>query len=216
MLAVHEAGMAGQQEGGKEEHESLVRRRLRMAEELAAQMRTMPEQPQPLLQHDDRPLPVPQSQAAAVSRPLDTISSAPPQPTPSATRTPSEHPAIASGSPLTIDADWPLLREFTGGASQFRQLSIGDLLDAAFRLYHRRFAFLIAIAALLLAPVGLVLLLFQQSSGVQTLMLFFQNIFLTPLISATAISTLLYVDLRIRREGYDLEMLARQAERPNI
>jgi hypothetical protein len=30
-----------------------------------------------------------------------------------------------------------------------------------------------------------------------------------------AISTLLYFDLRIRREGYDLEMLARQAEAPN-
>jgi hypothetical protein len=72
-------------------------------------------------------------------------------------------------------------------AAQFRQLSIGDLLDGAFRLYRRRFAFLVAIAALPLVPTGLVQLLFQQSNGGQAIALFIQSIFLMPLITATLI-----------------------------
>ena len=176
--------MAEQHEGDSEARESLVQRRLRLAEDLATQKRKAPEQRQ--RQHDDRP-PAAQPLAATVPQPLDPPSSASPEPTLPTAPTPPARPAIAPGSPPTIDADWPLLREFVSADSLFRQLSIGDLLDAAFRLYRRRFAFFVAIAALLLVPTGLLLLLFQQSSGIQTLALFIQNIFMTPLISATLI-----------------------------
>jgi hypothetical protein len=179
--AAHEAGMPEQHEGDTEARESHLQRRLRQAEELAAQMRAAPEQRQPRLAPDDRPPPAAQP-AATAWRPAETIAGLPPAP-----RTPARRPPAESAAPLTIDADWPLLREFMAGASQFRQLSIGDLLDGAFRLYRRRFVFLIAIAALPLAPAGLVQLLFQRSDGGQALALFIQSVLLMPLISATLI-----------------------------
>jgi hypothetical protein len=114
-------------------------------------------------------------------RPVDPVANPPP-----AARAPSP-PTVVEAAPLVIEADWPLLREFMTDAAQFRQLSIGDLLDGAFRLYRRRFAFLVAIAALPLVPTGLVQLLFQQSSGGQALTLIIQSIFLMPVINATLI-----------------------------
>src|SRR5262245_27182123 len=181
MPVAYEARMPEQNEGDTESRASHIRRRLRLAEDLAAQMRAAPEQRQPQPQRDDRPPPVAQPSAATAWRPIETIPSAPPA------HTPVPRPPVAPASRLVIEADWPLLREFITDASQLRQLSVGDLLDGAFRLYRRRFAFLVAIAALPLVPTGLVQLLFQQSSGGQTMALFIQNVFLMPLISATLI-----------------------------
>jgi hypothetical protein len=141
MLVVHEARMPEQNQGDTASRESHIRRRLRLAEDLAAQMRAAPEQRQPQPQRDDRPLP-----AATVPRPIETVPRSPPAPD---THTPPPSSPVAPASPLVIEADWPLLREFMNDASQLRQLSVGDLLDGAFRLYRRRFAFLVAIAALL-------------------------------------------------------------------
>jgi hypothetical protein len=171
--------MPEQNQEDSDSRNSHVRRRLRLAEELAAQMQAAPEQrPSPPAQ-PDRP-PIAQPQAAESQRTVEPVATLP---VPRA----ATQPPIEQAAPLLIEADWPLLREFMTDSGQFRQLSIGDLLDGAFRLYRRRFAFLVTIAALPLIPTGLVQLLFQRSNGGQALALIIQSVFLMPVINATLI-----------------------------
>jgi hypothetical protein len=166
--------MPEQPEKPESAREPSARQRMQLADQLAEQLSKPAPPSQPSTPPSERPSPAPISQAPAIARPLVA-------PKPSARR------AIAIGPPLLNDAGEPLLREFTDSASNYRPMSIADLLDLAFRLYRQRFTVLVGIAALSFVPMALLLLLIQQVEVASGLVQIVQSLLLVPIASAALI-----------------------------
>jgi hypothetical protein len=161
--------------------EPSARQRMQLAGQLAEQLSRHAPPSQPSTPPSERPSPAPISQAPAMARPLVA-------PKPSARR------AIVIGPPLLNDASEPLLRGFTDSASNYRPMSIADLLDLAFRLYRQRFTVLVGIAALSFLPMALLLLLVQQVQVASGLVQIVQSLLLVPLVSAALIYCIARLD----------------------
>ncbi|MFL5801362.1 MAG: glycerophosphoryl diester phosphodiesterase membrane domain-containing protein [Roseiflexaceae bacterium] len=172
--------MPEQHDEDNDARESHARRRLHMAEQLAEQLRASPQPSQP---------PV-----LAAERPATVGSAPPPRPATVEEWAVKEISPIQAAPPPAIDVEGPLLQEFMDSTGHFRQLSLGDLLDATFRIYRRRFGTFVTITAVVLVPMMLIQLLLNWLSNspisgqlIQNSFVVGQSSFISPLIGATLI-----------------------------